>query len=68
MYKNKTSLQKTPLHNHMSVFFKKRIISMSSKISQHLIFGNKSKHNLLQLVAINKEKVSLAIPPTASEF
>jgi len=42
---------------------------MSSKISQHLTFiGNKSKHNPLQLVAINKEKVSLAIAPTASEF
>jgi len=34
MYKNKTSLQKAQLHNHMSIFSKK-IISMSSKISQH---------------------------------
>jgi len=25
MYKNKTSLQKTPLHNHMSIFFQKKL-------------------------------------------
>jgi len=27
MYKNKTSLQKAPLHNHMSIFFKKNNLS-----------------------------------------
>jgi len=36
MHKNKTSLQKAPQHdNHMSII-SKSIISMSSKIGQHL--------------------------------
>jgi len=28
MYKNKTSLQKAPLHNHMSIFFKKNDLNV----------------------------------------
>ena len=60
-------LQKAPLHKHMSILFKK-IISISSKTSQHL---SQQILNItlatLQLVAIHKAKVSV-IEPTASEF
>jgi len=28
MYKNKTSLQTAPLHNHMSIFFKKKHLNV----------------------------------------
>jgi len=65
MYKNKTSVHKAPLHNHMSI--KKKLSQCLLRLA--CIFGNKSQQNPLQLSSwLQKEKVSLVIAPTASEF
>jgi len=48
MHKNKTSLRKAPQHNHIAhVNFKKKISQCLLRLAS--TFGNKSKHNPLQL-------------------